>query len=64
MFHQMKACSNSHTLREESSQTNVILQSKLLAERLSAVYSVIQQYVLHVFYTLYDRKYDCKITTH
>ncbi len=31
------------TLREESSQTNVILQYKLLAVILSAVYSVIKQ---------------------
>ncbi len=31
------------TLREESSQTNVILQYKLLAEILTAVCSVIQQ---------------------
>ncbi len=31
------------TLREESSQTNVILQYKLLATILSAVCSVIQQ---------------------
>ncbi len=30
-------------LREESSQTNVILQYKLLAAKLSAVCSVIQQ---------------------
>ncbi len=54
------------TLREESSQTNVILQYKLLASILSAVCSVIQQpwYVLYVYYTLYDGKYDCKITTH
>ncbi len=34
---------NTGTLREESSQTNVILQYKLLAAILSAVYSVIQQ---------------------
>ncbi len=33
----------SDTLREESSQTNVILQYKLLASILSEVYSVIQQ---------------------
>ncbi len=33
----------STTLREESSQTNVILQYKLLAAILSAVCSVIQQ---------------------
>ncbi len=54
----------SHAPREESSQTNVILQHKLLAARLSTVCSVIQQssYVLHVYYTLYDGKYDCKIT--
>ncbi len=54
------------TLREESSQTNVILQYKLLASILNAVCSVIQQlyYVLHFYYTLYDGKYDCKITTH
>ncbi len=32
-----------HALREESSQTNVILQYKLLASILSAVCSVIQQ---------------------
>ncbi len=32
-----------HTLREKSSQTNVILQYKLLASMLSAVCSVIQQ---------------------
>ncbi len=31
------------TLREESSETNVILQYKLLAAILSAVFSVIQQ---------------------
>ncbi len=31
------------TLREESSQTNVILQYNLLAAILSAVFSVIQQ---------------------
>ncbi len=57
---------DSTTLREESSQTNVILQYKLLAATLSAVCSVIQQswYVLHVNYTLYDGKYDCKINTH
>ncbi len=54
------------TPREESSQTNVILQYKLLASILSAVCSVIEQswYVLHFYYTLYDGKYDCKITTH
>ncbi len=53
-------------LRQESSQINVILQYKLLATILSAVCSVIQhsQYVLHVYYTLYDEKYNCKITTH
>ncbi len=33
----------SFTIREESSQTNVILQYKLLASILSAVCSVIQQ---------------------
>ncbi len=32
-----------HTLREESSQTNIILQYKILASILSAVCSVIQQ---------------------
>ncbi len=32
-----------HALREESNQTNVILQYKLLAAILSAVCSVIQQ---------------------
>ncbi len=32
-----------HTLREESSQTNVILQYKLLAAILSAVCSAIQK---------------------
>ncbi len=32
-----------HTLREKSSQTNAILQYKLLASILSAVCSVIQQ---------------------
>ncbi len=54
------------TLREESSQTNVILQYKLLASILSAVCSVIQQsyYALRFYYTLYNGKYDCKITTH
>ncbi len=54
------------TLREESSQTNVILHYKLLAAILSAVCSVIQQsqYVLHFYYTLYDGKYDCKTITH
>ncbi len=47
-------------------QTNVILQYKLLALMLSAVCSVIQQseYVLHFYYTIYDGKYDCKITMH
>ncbi len=35
--------SASSTLREESSQTNIILQYKLLASILSAVCSVIQQ---------------------
>ncbi len=46
------------TLREESCQTNVILQYKLLASIWSAVCSVIQQiyYVLHLYYTLYDGK--------
>ncbi len=34
---------NVHAPREESSQTNVILQYKLLAEMLNAVCSVIQQ---------------------
>ncbi len=34
---------NKATLREESSQTNVILQYELLASILSAVCSVIQQ---------------------
>ncbi len=55
-----------HTLREESSQTNIILQYKLLALILSAVCSVIQQssYVLHFYYTAYDEKYDCKSITH
>ncbi len=55
-----------NTLREESSQTNVILEYKLLASILRAVCSVIQQswYVLHFYYTLYDGKYDCKITVH
>ncbi len=55
-----------YTLREESSETNVILQYKLLAAILSVVCSVIQQsqYVLHFYYTLYDVKYDCKITAH
>ncbi len=59
-------CNPQSTIREESSQTNVILQYKLLASILSAVCSVIQQsqYVLHFYYTLYDGKYDCKITTH
>ncbi len=54
------------TLREGSSQNNVILQYKLLASILSAVCSVIQQsqYVLHFYYTLHDGKYDCKITLH
>ncbi len=54
------------TLREESSQANVILLYKLLASILSAICSVIQQslYVLHFYYTLYDEKLDCKITTH
>ncbi len=54
------------TLHPESSQTNVILQYKLLASILSAVCSVIQQsqYVLHFYCTLYDAKYDCKITMH
>ncbi len=52
--------------REESSQTNVILQYKLMASVLSAAWSVIQRsyYVLHFYYTLYDGKYDCKITMH
>ncbi len=47
-------------------QTNVILQFKLLAAILSEVSSVIQKsyYVLHFYYTLYDGKYDCKITMH
>ncbi len=56
----------SFALREESSQTNVILQYKLLAAILSAVCIVIQQsqYVLDVYYTLYDVKHECKITTH
>ncbi len=51
-------------LREESSQTNVILLYKLLASILSAVCRVIQQswYVLHFYYTSYDGKYDCNIT--
>ncbi len=54
------------TLREESSQVNVILQYKLLASILNAVCSVIQQsqYVLHFYYALFDGKYDCKITMH
>ncbi len=38
-----KPKTSSATLREESSQTNVILQYKLLAAILSAVCSVIQQ---------------------
>ncbi len=55
-----------YTLRKESSQINVILPYKLLVSILSAVCSVIQQsyYVLHFYYTLYDGKYDCKITMH
>ncbi len=55
-----------HTLTEESSQTNVILQYKILASILTAICSVIQHsyYVLHFYYTLYDGKYDCNITTH
>ncbi len=54
------------TLRVESSQTNVILQYKLLASILGAVCSVIQQsqYIFHFHYTLYDGKYDCRITMH
>ncbi len=34
--------------------------------QITGVCSVIQQsyYVLHFYYTLYDGKYDCKITTH
>ncbi len=54
------------TLREESCQTNVILQYRLLASIVSAVCSVTRQsqYVLHFYYTLYDGKYDCKINTH
>ncbi len=57
---------NDLTLRDESSQTNVMLPYKLLASILSAVCSVIQQsyYVLHLYYTLYDGKYDCTISTH
>ncbi len=54
-------------LREESSQTNVILQYKLLAAILIAVCNVIQQsivLILHVYYTSYDAKHDCKITMH
>ncbi len=56
----------SSALREESSQTNVILQYKLLASIVRAVRSVNQQskYVQHFCYTLYDGKYDCKITTY
>ncbi len=50
------------TLREESSQTNVILQYKLLAAILRAVCSVIQQYLYLA--GNYDGKYDCKIITH
>ncbi len=50
------------TLREDYSQTNVILQYKLLASILSAVWSVIKQllYELYFYYTLYEQKYDCK----
>ncbi len=40
-IHQSKCNLTEATLREESSQTNVILQYKLLASILSAVYSVI-----------------------
>ncbi len=60
---QREQIGNKDTLREESSQTNVILQYKLLAAIVSAVCSVIQQsqYVLHFIYV---GKYDCKITTH
>ncbi len=60
------ACVLCYTHWEESSQTNVVFQYKLLASNLSAVCSVILQseYVLHFYYTLYDGKYDCKITTH
>ncbi len=45
---------------------NVILQYKLLAAILCAVCSIIQQsqYVFHVYYTLCDGKYDCKITSY
>ncbi len=52
------------TIREESRQTNVILQYKLQAAIVSALCSVIQQsqYILHVYYTLYDGKYDSKMT--
>ncbi len=55
----LSKCGITCTLREESSQNNVILQYKLLASILSAVCSVIQQslYVLHFYYTLYDGKY-------
>ncbi len=38
-----KMLKNQSTLREETSQTNVILQYKLLAAILSAICSVIQQ---------------------
>ncbi len=57
---------NTSTLREESSQTNVILQYKFLAAILSAVCSAIRQswYVLQVYYTLYDVNPDCKISMH
>ncbi len=51
--------SRSITLREESSQTNAILQYKLLAAILSAVCSVIVCTGI-----LHDEKYDCKITMH
>ncbi len=51
------------TLREESSQTNIILQNKLLASILNAVCSVIQQsYCSSIRY--YVMKYMTKITTH
>ncbi len=62
----MYLCYRQSTLREESSQTNVILQYKLLASILSSVCSVIQQsqYIFHFYYILYDGKYNCKIAMH
>ncbi len=66
-FHDKFCLTLEHTLREESSQTNVILRVQITGSNFECSLqwnSTIIQYILHFYYTLYDGKYDCEITMH